>query len=410
MTPKKELKRRDFLRTVLAGAAGAGILGLDSAKAGQEKPTAAVPTEPGKLITRTLGKTGFRLPVVSMGVMNADMPSVVRRAYELGIRHFDSAASYARGRNEQMVGNVVKELRARDKVIIATKIANPRFRQGSTEQVKTTYLEMLDASLKRLQTDCVDIIYVHDISDVQDVGNPGLLEGMAAAKKLGKARAVGFSTHQNMGACLDEAVKLGCFDVILTAYNYSLHPDTGLLQSMKKAAASGIGLVAMKTQCQQDWYREGLPAELQEYYKGAVVHTALLKWVLNHDCITTAVPGFVNFEQLETDMPCAQSLAYTPVEKKFLEDRQVKLAMTQACHHCGNCSTTCPFGVDVPNLIRAHMYTFSYGNPILARETLDAANGPKELDKCRNCDSCQASCSGSVRIARRIEQLKEAFA
>ncbi len=411
MTPKTDFSRRDFLRTALAGAAGAGILGLDNPLAGQGKPAAATPAEHGKFITRTLGKTGFRLPVVSMGVMNADIPALVRRAYEAGIRHFDTASGYMRGRNEEMVGNVLKELGARDKVIIATKVMTPQFRQGRTSgQVKAAYLEALEGSLKRLQTETVDILYVHDISDAKEVGDPGLLEGMAAAKKQGKVRAVGFSTHQNMGACLDEAVRLGCFDAILTAYNYAHHPDSGLLESMNKAAASGIGLIAMKTQCQQGWYRQWLPAELQEYYKGEIVHTALLKWALNHDCITTAVPGYVNFDQLETDMPCASSLAYTQVEKKFLEDRQVKLAMARACRHCGRCSSTCPLGADVPRLMRAHMYAFSYGNPILAREALDEANGRRGLDACRSCDSCRASCSGSVRIGRRIEQLKQAFA
>jgi aryl-alcohol dehydrogenase-like predicted oxidoreductase len=410
MKSRKECSRRDFLRKSLAGAAGAGILGFDRVRADQNKAGAAAPPADGKLITRTLGKTGFRVPVVGMGVMNADVPAVVRRAYELGIRHFDTAAGYSRGRNEEMVGSVVKELGARDKVIIATKI-RPRYRQPSTiEQVKASYLEMLDASLKRLQTDYVDILYVHDISDVRDVGNPGLLEGMAAAKKAGKARAVGFSTHQNMGACLDETVRIGGFDVILTAYNYAFHQDARLLESMNKAAASGIGLVAMKTQCQQDWYREGQPDELQTYYKGAVVHSALLKWVLNHDCVAAAIPGFVNFEQLDLDIPCASSLAYTPVEKKFLEDRQVKLALAHACHYCGDCSKTCPFGADVPGLMRAHMYAFNYGNPILARETLAGAGDSRELEKCRNCEACRAACSGGVRVGRRIEQLKQVFA
>ena len=410
MTSKKEFNRRDFLRTALAGAAGAGIFGLDGAHAGQAKSAAANPAPPGKLITRALGKTGWRVPVVSMGVMNADIPALVRRSYELGIRHFDTAAGYARGRNEEMVGNVVKELGVRDQVIIATK-TRPRFRPPATaEQAKASYLELLDASLKRLQTDYVDILYIHAVSDVQDVSNPALLEAMAAAKKLGKVRAVGFSTHENMGACLDEAARLGVYDVIVTAYNYAFHQDAKLLESMNKAAASGIGLIAMKTQCQQDWYREGLPADLQQYYRGEVVHSALLKWVLNHDCFATAIPGFVNFDQLETDLPCAASLEYTPVERKFLEDRQVKLAMTRACRHCGQCSPTCPFGADVPGLMRAHMYAFSYGNPVQARETLDAKAGRGGLDACRNCESCRASCSGNVRIARRIDQLKQAFA
>jgi len=409
MRDKRRFSRRQFLGTTLAGAAGVGLSGLKGLPAvqGQNPPPAAS----GRLITRTLGKTGVSLPVVSMGVMNADVPALVQRAYELGLRHFDTAAGYQRGRNEEMVGRVVRNLGVRDKVVIATKIWNPQYRQRlSKDAGRAKFLETLEASLKRLGTDYVDIVYAHDVSDIKDLSEPGYVEGMAAAKKQGKARAVGFSTHQEMGPCLVEAMKLGCFDVVLTTYNYSLHPYPGLLETMNKAAASGIGLIAMKTQCQQEWYREELSADLQAYYRGAIVHSALLKWVMNHACFTTAVPGFTNFDQLQEDAACAADLTYTAVEKKFLEDRRVKLAIASACRQCGSCVATCPHGSDVPSLMRAHMYAFSYGNPIQASETLASPPALESFEMCGHCDSCRATCSGRVPIGRRIDQLKQAFA
>jgi len=412
MKLKKACSRREFLGKTLAGVAGAGLLGLNRLESRQKSaPATAATAATATLITRTLGKTGMRMPIVSMGVMNADLPALVQRAYELGIRQFDTAAGYQRGRNEEMVGRVIQELGARDKVFIATKIMVPEVRQRLTQaQAKAKYLELLEASLKRLRTDYVDIVYIHDVSNVKDVSDPGLLEGMAAAKKQGKTRAAGFSTHQNMGPCLVEAMKGGGHDVVLTTYNYSLHPYPELLDTMKKAAASGIGLVAMKTQCQQDWYREELPAELQAYYQGTIRHSALLKWVMNYDCFTTAVPGFTTFDQLQEDIVCASSLAYSPLEKKFLEDRKVKLAIASACRQCGECAATCPRGADIPSLMRVHMYAFSYGNPVQARETLENSSGGRGLEACRDCGSCRASCSGRVGLSRRIDQLKQVYA
>ena len=233
---------------------------------------------------------------------------------------------------------------------------------------------------------------------------------MAEAKKQGKTQAVGFSTHREMTACLEEAMKVGAYDVVLTTYNYSLQPYPAIIRAMEKAVASGIGLVAMKTQCQQEWYRDELPPELQAYYKGTIVHSALLKWVMNHPCFTTAVPGFTTIDQLEEDAACALSLDYTPVERKFLEDRKVKLALSAACRQCGSCRATCPLGADVPNLMRAHMYAFSYGNPVQARETLDEPGVRDSLKRCGDCASCRAACSGRVPIGRRIEQLKQIYA
>ncbi len=409
MKDKKGFSRRVFLGKTLAGAAGVGLIGLKGLPAVQGQNPA--PAVAGGLITRTLGKTGISLPVVSMGVMNADVPALVQRAHELGIRHFDTAAVYQRGRNEEMVGRVVQDLGVRDKTIIATKVWNPQYRNKfSKDEARAKYLEQLEASLKRLRTDYVDIVYIHDVSEVKDLSDPGILEGMAAAKKEGKARAVGFSTHREMGACLAEALKLGCFDVVLTAYNYSLHPYPELLATMNKAAASGIGLIAMKTQCQQEWYREELPAELQAYYQGTVIHSALLKWVLNHACFTTAVPGFTNFDQIQDDVACASHLDYSPAEKNFLEDRKVKLAVSAACRQCGSCVATCPRGSDIPSLMRAHMYAFSYGNPIQASETLASPPVLESFEMCGHCDSCRASCSGRVPIGRRIDQLRQVFA
>ena len=408
MRNRKRISRREFLGTTLAGVAGAGFVGLKSLTADPGQITD--PASSGRFITRTLGKTGINLPVVSMGVMNADNPALVQRAYELGLRHFDTAAVYQRGRNEEMVGRVIQDLGARDKTVIATKGWNPFLRKRfGKEEGRTKLLEQLEGSLRRLRTDYVDIYYAHDVSDIKDLSESGFLEGIAAAKKQGKARAVGFTTHREMGACLEEAVKLGCFDVVLTAYNYSLHPYPDLLETMNKAAASGIGLIAMKNQCQQDWYREELPPDLQAYYKGTIVHSALLKWVLNHSCFATAVPGFTTFAQIEEDVACAPDLTYTAVEKKFLEDRRIKLAIASACRQCGSYVPTCPRGSDIPSLMRVHMYAFSYGNPVQARETLASPSIQKSFAMCGQCDSCTAACSGRVPIGRRIDQLKQAF-
>jgi predicted aldo/keto reductase-like oxidoreductase len=416
MKRTKGFSRREFLGTAVAGAAGIGLTSLGRLEAGQAKAAPAPGTKaatpaPGKLLTRTLGRTGLRIPVVSMGVMNSDIPQLVKRAYDLGLTHFDTAASYWRGKNEEMVGQAIREMGVRDKTVIATKIMAPEIRQRlDRTRTKATYLEMLEASLKRLRMDHVEIVYVHDVSDPKDVSDQGLLEGMAAAKKQGKTRAVGFSTHREMAACLEEAMKVGTYDAVLTTYNYSLEPYPVILKTMEKAVASGIGLVAMKTQCQQEWYREELPPELQAYYKGTMVHSALLKWVLNHPCFTTAVPGFTAVDQLEEDAACALSLDYTPAERKFLEDRKVKLALSAACRQCASCLATCPKGADVPNLMRAHMYAFSYGNPVQARDTLDEPGVRESLRRCGDCTSCLAVCSGRVPIGRRITQLRQIFA
>ncbi len=408
--PKRTLDRREFFSKALAGAGAAvalGRLGRPGELRAQAAPAAAAS---GPLITRPLGKTGYTLPVVNMGVMNADNPELVRRAYELGVRHFDTAAGYQRGRNEEMVGRVLDELKVRDKVVIATKVAIPPPMRASASpaELKAAFIRTFEGSLQRLRTDYVDMLYIHDVSRVEDLTRAGYVDALAELKSQKKVRFAGFSTHQNMGPCLDEAVRGGFYEVVLVAFNYSLAEDAALRRSLENAAAKGLGLIAMKTQCMQSWYMGELPAELQAFYSGSILQTAVLKWVLQHKFIHCAVPGYTTFSQLEEDMSVARDLAFTPEEKRFLSDRRIKLA-SAACVRCGECLGTCPAGVDTRVLMRAHMY-LHYPNVFEAKAALESLPAGRGLDRCASCDSCQAKCRGRVDIGRRIDQLKVHFA
>ncbi len=405
----KRLNRREFISTALAGAASVGFLNrLASAKDIRQVVAPVPQAQSGnKMTERKLGKTGIVVPVVSMGVMNADNPELVKKSYELGIRLFDTAYGYMRGRNEEMLGKVFTELKCRDKVAIATKIPPPR--QREPQKIKEDFLRMTETSLKRLQTDHVDMIYIHDVSAIENVHPPALMEALAQLKKEGKARFVGFSTHSNMAACLNEVARVGFHDVILTAFNYAHAGNKELSDALANAAAKGIGLIAMKTQCSQYWYREGLSSVEQMYYQGAIIQSAVLKWVLRHDFITTAVPGYTTFEQLNEDVSAGLNLALSSEEKKFLDDRKVKLAMEFYCRQCSQCLSSCPKGADIPSLMRTHLYASCYGNFYQARDTYDGISRERGLETCASCDSCRARCVHSISIAKRIDELKALF-
>ncbi len=312
---KKENKgfsRREFLIKSVGGAAAAGLLGKSGLRLNAQEIKNTQPHKgtgaAAQPLMRTLGRTGIKIPIVSMGVMNADNPALVKRSFELGIRHFDTAARYQNGRNEEMVGSVFMEMKVREQAVIATKIrpAKPEILdQMGDKMVEQEILDLLDKSLARLQTDYVDILYIHAINDPKELKRPGLLSALDKAKKMKKVRFAGFSTHQRMSECLEAAALSKQFDVILTAINYSMADDKALLEAMKKAADAGIGLVAMKTQCKQSWGREGGADTNLSKYDRSLVNSALLKWSLRLESVTTAIPGYTTFQQLETDWPVA---------------------------------------------------------------------------------------------------------
>ncbi len=107
------MKRRTFLRSGLAGAAGLAAINhtalAGNRPAGQE------------IIYRTLGKTGLKVPVVSFGVMRSDNNALVKAAFEGGMRMFDTAHGYMNGRNEEMLGSFFESV-PRESFILATKV------------------------------------------------------------------------------------------------------------------------------------------------------------------------------------------------------------------------------------------------------------------------------------------------
>ena len=158
---KSDLSRRRFLSTTAMGITGAGIAGLSPGLVmSQESEVKKETTKTAKdIIHRKLGKKGPNQPVVSMGAGACNDPGVVQAAYELGIRHFDTAGSYAFGRNEQMVGRVLHKMRVRDKAFIATKITAIQDCAGlNTADTKKKVHKMTEACLRRQKSDYIDLI------------------------------------------------------------------------------------------------------------------------------------------------------------------------------------------------------------------------------------------------------------
>ena len=407
--------RRDFITKPIAGLAASQILGgirpllgqTAAAEAGTPKQSAN--NEP---IFRTLGRTGLKLPIVSMGVVDADVGGLIPRSYELGIRFFDSAAYYQDGRNEESVGKMIKQIGVRDKVVLGTKIMRPGFHPGGANsysdprvytptEVKAYFDDVLAGSLKRLQTDHVDILYNHSCDTEQEIASEGALASLTEAKMAGKTKFIGVSSHKGELA-LKTAMKLGFYDVVNIQFNYTMAEDEGLRKAIDGAARSGIGVIAMKTLA-GGTRRIGLQASQQPLTANPA---AMLKWVLRHESITTIVSGFTDYDQLDQNWAVASNLNYTAEEHAFLvSSRAVEEA--QFCRQCGECVADCRRGADIPRLMRAHMYAAQYAQHWLATETLSAIEPGRGLQACEKCKTCQAKCNHSVNIARKIQKLKE---
>jgi predicted aldo/keto reductase-like oxidoreductase len=225
-------------------------------------------------------------------------------------------------------------------------------------------------------------------------------------KKEGKAKYLGISTHADMANVINATVEAGIYDVIVTSFNFTMATDTAMVTAVDNAAKKGLGIVAMKVLA--GGARFPNPDTLRNY-SGQVINSAALKWVLHNENIATTIPGIDNFDHLRANFALASDIEYTDEESRFLSDNNLTLGM-EFCRQCKKCLASCPHKVDIPNLMRTHMYAAQYGNFEQARHTLDEIPRAQSLQNCTSCESCVAKCANSVNIGRKIDELKLIYA
>jgi len=336
-------------------------------------------TEKGPALEyRVLGRTGLKVTTVSMGVMNCSDPTVLRRAFDLGINFYDTADCYMSGRNEEMVGKAFEG--KRDKVFIQTKV-----HVHEEKKMRAS----VERSLRRLRTDYIDVLVWHGHSSPGEVSDPNLSEFMSKMKKEGKVRFSGFSAHSKMAALLIEAAKSNLHDVALVSYNFT--HSKKLKEAVALAAKSGIGIVAMKTQ--SGGYKK-------EKMGGLSPHQAALKYVLMDQNVSATVPGVTTIEQIEE---CASVMGIS-LSKENLNELKQYLAFLNGriCMMCGGCVGECPYGVPHSDLLRAVIYHDGYENDRLVREALGKVVASGDIQSCFECPSCSIICRRGLDIKAQI--------
>lgn len=347
----------------------------------------------GGLRYRVLGRTGLKVTTVGFGSMITSDGSVIEKAVELGINYFDTARTYQNGNCERMVGAALKG--KRDKVILSTK-SHQETRQGA--------LEHLDTSLKELGTDYIDIWYLHAKSKPSQITDERL-EANEIAKKAGKVRFTGVSTHAGQKELIPAVVEKKCFDVILTSYNFSMEPEMDAL--VDSAAKAGIGVVGMKIMA--GGFRRAKPGTpLHTILKREGAFPAALRWAVRNPNLHTTIPSITDMDQLEEDFQC-MATPFTDEDKKALI-AQLDHIRPLYCRMCGTCEGRCAQGLPVSDILRYLSYAEGYGEFQLGRENFLSLPSDLQQVKCSSCSSCTIRCPNGVRVAERVSRAQELFA
>lgn len=294
---KTPITRKEFLKKSSAGIVGAGILANKPLSLWKDQKI------PFKSV---LGRTGIEVSPVGFGASRTQSPALMRAALDSGMNFIDTGRSYANGRNEEMVGKIIKDIRKN--LVIQSKVMVEPAEKGDAlktdkakAKIRKIMLKSLHESLEALQTDYIDIWLLHRPSRLEMLNHETVWEVFTEAKKAGKIRACGFSTHSKQVEMLKANNKNNFYDVVMVSYNHKgmfIHSKYGhkgewdqlaVEAELKKAHQNKMGVIAMKT-CSAGPYSSG--------DNEPATFTKAVKWVLDKPWVDAAAVAMANFEEI----------------------------------------------------------------------------------------------------------------
>ena len=382
------ISRRQFFQASSSLAAGAAIPRGTSVLAAQQA------ARPKIQRFKPFGKTGWKVSDISGG-SGQNEPGVVQYLFECGINLIDTGFQY-RG-HEEIVGKVLPKWR--DKVFVVDKWDPPLVTATVT---KAALLEALDVSLKRLNTTYIDCMMIHSIGHpryggMERIQNPAIYEAWDEAKKLGKIRFTGASSHSvNLIKEIGWGIDNGRFDVILIGANFLTQ---GVEPLLKKARAKGVATIAMKT---MTLYQSDLNIRaLQDQHTNA--RQAVLKWILASDLFDTMVVSMRNYDAVAEYLAVSGTTALTGRDKKHLETLEAAIGTSYCRPGCDGCYGACPQGVPIWDILRYKMYFENYGDQKFAMERYARIPAASSAASCTGCGApCEALCRYRLPVRNRL--------
>jgi predicted aldo/keto reductase-like oxidoreductase len=420
MNPEKS-NRRDFLKKSSFAFLATGL----PCRSGitQRSDEKMPPDLPKIKEYRVLGRTGAKVSDIGSGVPYSE--GVLKAVLESGVNFIETAESYSNGRNEILIGNVVKKYE-REKIFIATK-ASPGYKIfNSADDI----IRRAEESLKRLQTNYIDLYMIHQAQNRINVKNEYFHKACEILKKNGKIRHVGLSCHghswwEEPGESLEDilmtAIEDGRFDVIFCPYNF-FQPEMGE-RILKACKANNIGTMIMKANpmVSYDDYEKILKRGEELGYNEQKDYDKLKSWMensrrffekYNMTDIEQLKEGAIQFILTNENVStiCCRFRTYTDIEKyvglsgttlnnrksKLIAELRRSLGFLNCRIGCNICEQACPHRIPVNTIMR---YNYYFQSLKLEKEAMQYYQELKysRADICKSCDGhCEQACPYGV--------------
>lgn len=327
----------------------------------------------------TLGSTGIQVVQNGFGALPIQRDSkevavkIVRRAYEGGMRFFDTARAYSD--SEEKVGEALNDVR--DNLYIATK---------TMAQTPEEFWKQLETSLQLLKTDYIDIYQFHCANQVYAPGDgTGMYECMLEAKAQGKIRHIGITAHKIQIAF--DAVESGLYETLQYPFSYlAAEREKELVAKCKE---KNVGFIAMK----------GLAGGLINKSEAAMAFMTQYDNVL-------PIWGIQRETELEEWLSYMDNTPSMTGEIKEYIEREQKELSGEFCRGCGYCMP-CPKGIMINQCARMSLMLRRAPSASWLSENMQAEM--KKIETCINCRKCVSKCPYSLNTPELLKKNYEDY-
>ena len=388
----KELSRRSFLGRSVAGLVGAGlgIAGAGSAAGAGGKTAGEEEDKPHIRDYRTLGDTGWKVSDISFGSATMKDPSLLEYAMDRGINYVDTARQYFD--MEVVIGKLFPA--KRDKLFVTTKLLPELFTAGTTAD---EIMKAIEESLERLNTDYIDSCLIHSIGDPNlgdwsRIKNPVIVEAFEKARKQGKIRAWGASSHgPRMVEELTWLIENTPADMIMPGMNML---TVGLEPVLAKAKEKKIAVVAMKS------LSAARKIDYSAYMtEGRTTRQGLTRWMLAQPGLDTVCITMNTPEEIDEFVAVSGKPGMSSREKRVLEGYCSLLSDEYCRPGCSGCAQACPNDVPIHDILRYRLYFNNYGREKYALNLYSRLPESRRASVCAGCAGhCEGGCPHGLDI------------
>lgn len=342
---------------------------------------------------RTLGKTGWELSVIGFGAIKLPLVSqkeseiLLNKAIDGGITFVDTADCY--GDSEEKIGLALKG--RREAFRLSTKIDE---RDGIGVRNK------LERSLRRLRTECIDLVFFHDVrgSEYDRIFDSGGLEALERARSEGKILEIGISIHQSI-PMMRKVVESGVFSALMVAYS-AFDEDRLAADLLPMAQKACVGLIAMKPLAGGRLVDRPSFLKSKKSIQGESLAQISLRYVLSNPNITCAIPGMMRLHELNENLQVGRQWRKMNKEEIKALMEFVGEAGKGFCRNCGYC-LPCPEEIPIPDIFRFESYHDRYDLKAWAREQYQSL--VVNASACSGCEQCLKLCPYGVPIPEKLE-------